>query len=531
MTNEDNHNTPHHEHSVSHYLALGGALVTGSIILAPYVLPMVGVGSVEDTQTAFNDVCGASKTGSGFAGSLNESFKHIPVIGENLASGGFFTTAITAGIGIGGYALGKKIEETHDGESINWGKIIRYGALVTSALIALPALLTGVNMGLTYIALAASGAALASVAAETLNDSIGTIGQTAAHSSGLSGGMALIPHLLTCGASFFPAIGSFFINEKRDEEEISPRAQPSFAERELQRRIDAATPAMPMLTASAAPPLTSADQAGIHVDIITDTPPRAGVPCHVNLVLRHSDTGKPLTAEEIAVVHTERIHVLLIDDAMGDYHHVHPQPTQQPGIYSLEFTPQANAHYSAWIDLTEQATGNNPYIKCEVPSDVAPSTTPPAIAIQHTATADGLVFHWQEKQPLTQGQGSMVDVTITDTQGKPITDLQPIMGAFAHLIGFSGDGNSLVHSHPTGKEPTCSGERGGSPLSFHIEPQRAGDTKFFLQVQREGRVTCVPFGTHVRAQQHSQSAAMPSDTWTAHTHTHHHADTATARSI
>ena len=479
-----------HESHTLHYLALGGALISGAVVLAPYVLPNIGIGDSDTALTVLNGVCG-SETGTGIAGAMNQAMQDIPIIGAPLSNGGIYTAATVGVIGIGGTYLGKALEKDHvPDEGFNWGKAIRYAAVTTSALIALPSLLTGISMGLVYLAYAYSGRDAASDMIGMVSDTIGSIGKTAANNSGLSGGMALIPHLLTCGASFFPAIGSYFINE--DDKEAP--TQPSFAERELQRREASA-----QQEAASPTTVTSTEMAGIRADMVTDAPPRAGIPCHANLILRHSDTGKPLTPEEIAVVHTERIHLLLIDDTLNDYHHLHPQPTSQAGIYQFDYTPSKDGHYSAWIDLTRSDTQHNPYIRCDMPSTQPATAELPYVPEATTAQADGLSFQWTNREPLQQGKASIVDVSITDNSGKPITDLEPIMGAYAHLIGFSADGSSLVHSHPMGTEPTSNTEHGSSPLTFHIEPDRSGNTKFFLQVQRHGHVTCVPFGQTVRS--------------------------------
>jgi len=82
--------------------------------------------------------------------------------------------------------------------------------------------------------------------------------------------------------------------------------------------------------------------------------------------------------------------------------------------------------------------------------------------------------------------------------GQPFTGLEPVMGAFAHVVGFTEDYNSVLHVHPMGKEPTSDAERGGPKLEFHIEPEKTGFVKLFAQVRIDGKDIFAPFGITVK---------------------------------
>jgi hypothetical protein len=91
----------------------------------------------------------------------------------------------------------------------------------------------------------------------------------------------------------------------------------------------------------------------------------------------------------------------------------------------------------------------------------------------------------------------MGNVTITK-DGKPFTQLEPVMAAFAHIVGFSEDRKTVVHIHPMGIEPTKESDRDGPTLQFHIEPNKAGFTKMFVQVRVNGKDVFAPFGVMVK---------------------------------
>ena len=78
-----------------------------------------------------------------------------------------------------------------------------------------------------------------------------------------------------------------------------------------------------------------------------------------------------------------------------------------------------------------------------------------------------------------------------------MTRLEPVMAAFAHLVGFYEDGHTVVHLHPVGPEITDANLRGGPDLEFKFYPPKPGFIKLFCQVQVGGKAVFAPFGVNV----------------------------------
>lgn len=206
---------------------------------------------------------------------------------------------------------------------------------------------------------------------------------------------------------------------------------------------------------------------------------------------------QPVTLNELKTVHTQKIHVLIIDDSLSDYSHVHPLATKQAGIYQLTWQPKDQYHnYTLWTDLT---TLNNQQSYLKTPLQ---QTTLPHAAIDRKqmleSEVNGLKFKLSFNTPsLRAGVAAMGTISIQDASGKPVTNLQPVMGAFAHIVGFGDDLNSIVHIHPMGKEPSHTEDRGGPALMFHLEATKPGFTKLFAQVKINNQELFVPFGLKV----------------------------------
>jgi hypothetical protein len=109
-----------------------------------------------------------------------------------------------------------------------------------------------------------------------------------------------------------------------------------------------------------------------------------------------------------------------------------------------------------------------------------------------------------------------VKVKVTGPDGQEFSKLEPVMGAFAHMVAFPADLGSVTHVHPMGPEPKTAADRGGPDLTFHVEPDKPGFQKFFLQTQIGGKDKFAAFGLNVEPAA-SATASTPSAADTTYT--------------
>jgi hypothetical protein len=454
---------PHNsnKHASNHTLhrwELGLVATAAAVISAPFVGPLVNFGDASLASRVAN-VCGT--TSGGLAQGIEGLLSSTPLVGGMLVGFGWGPSIISGVIGIGGVMLGDYIHRHYDKKGqIQWGTIIKYTALTTSFLIALPSVLSGISMGLMFLAdagasLVSSNAAYAASewARQALEGTIGFSGFTHTAPTGLAG---LAPHLFTCGRALLPLGSTYF----------TARSQRHADERgEYEIRL-----------------------------VSTDTPQK-DKPYEVAFQLLDKKTSRPLSDEELQVVHTRPLHTMIVDSSLTDYSHLHPEYDAKRKLFVCHFTPEQNSAYMMWNDFTVQGEKDPHYIR--VPLGVAHANVKqlPARVGHATKTSDGDIhIELSSSGPLRAGQDNQLTLDIRDHDGKPVTDLEPMMGAFGHLIGFSADGQHFIHSHPTGREPETLTERGKTPLTFHVVPPVSGPVKFFLQVERGGIIHTIPFG-------------------------------------
>ena len=95
------------------------------------------------------------------------------------------------------------------------------------------------------------------------------------------------------------------------------------------------------------------------------------------------------------------------------------------------------------------------------------------------------------------GQVSLMRIHVSDASGQPVTRLEPLMQAFAHLTGFYDDGKTVLRLHPLGGDILRADLRGGPWLAFKIRPPQTGFIRFFCQVRIDGHDLTVPLGFNI----------------------------------
>jgi hypothetical protein len=218
----------------------------------------------------------------------------------------------------------------------------------------------------------------------------------------------------------------------------------------------------------------------------------------VQITLFNPRNNQPITPADLKEVHTKKVHLLIIDNELQDYVHVHPQATNTPGLYTFDWQPKTNGHYRVWADIFPLDTNAQEYLITDLtkPSDKKPDIDR---TVSLKKEMGGFTFQLSFKpETLKVGRATMGTLSVSDSQGRPVTKLEPLMGAFAHIVAFEDDFKTILHIHPMGKEPKSASERGGPKLQFHLEPERAGFIKLFAQVVIDGKEFFVPFGIIVR---------------------------------
>jgi len=226
-----------------------------------------------------------------------------------------------------------------------------------------------------------------------------------------------------------------------------------------------------------------------------DKPPAKDEPVEFTVSLRTA-SGKPIGPADLLVAHTEKLHLLIADPTLSDYQHVHPKPARKNGDWKFTLTPQRTGAYRVFADFTPAATQRGLYASADFS---VPGTVPTVIQQTNTtARQRGLLFTLDI--PATLRAGQPVDLRFRiESQGKvkePVR-LQPVMGAFAHLVAFDAERSGFAHLHPVETDLAKPPDLARPELNFKVTIPQSGRYVIWAQVNLGGDEEFVPFWIEV----------------------------------
>jgi hypothetical protein len=225
-----------------------------------------------------------------------------------------------------------------------------------------------------------------------------------------------------------------------------------------------------------------------------DQPLKVGRRATVTVSLTKLD-GIPVMRSDLLLMHTQKIHLLIIDGSLSDYHHEHPKPGEKPGEYVFSFTPSQPGPYRIFADVVPVETSVQEYVIGDIAADTA---SKPVENKQSTFTSEVDGFNFILKfdtpdQKLHANQVITGQITVIAPDAQPYKQLQPIMASFAHLVAFNEDHKTVLHIHPQGPEPQNAEERGGPVLTFKLYAPKAGFYRLYAQTHIMDEDKFAPF--------------------------------------
>lgn len=205
-------------------------------------------------------------------------------------------------------------------------------------------------------------------------------------------------------------------------------------------------------------------------------------------------SGRPLTVEDLLVVHTRKLHLLVADPGLTDYQHLHPEATEEPGVFRFEFTPALSGRYRVYADFMPRATGRGLYAGSSL--EVPGAADEPAPGTSLEADSDDCRFTLvPSNRPVRINETVTLTLEVSRVGGgRP--DLELIMDAYAHMVAFDFDRQGFAHLHPRERVPV-EAEGGAQRLSFTLNLPDPGWYRIWAQVQVAGREVFAPFTLEV----------------------------------
>ncbi|WP_082392771.1 hypothetical protein [Nocardia arizonensis] len=200
--------------------------------------------------------------------------------------------------------------------------------------------------------------------------------------------------------------------------------------------------------------------------------------------------GAPLT--RYVTEHEKDLHLIVVRRDMVGFQHVHPV-LDDSGRWTSTVDLTRAGDYRVFADFVPQG-GSNLILGADLrvagQYDVRALPAPAAVATvgDYTVTLDGA---------LTAGRTAQLTLSVR-RDGRPVTDLQPYLGAYGHLVALRAADLAYLHVHPQG-HPGDGVTPAGPGITFAATAPSAGDYRLFMDFRHQGVVRTAEFTVRVAA--------------------------------
>jgi hypothetical protein len=222
-------------------------------------------------------------------------------------------------------------------------------------------------------------------------------------------------------------------------------------------------------------------EGGYSLDVAGQLPAGEATPVSFRVL---GPDGRPVTAYDTA--HDEDLHLIAVRRDLTGYQHVHPDLAAD-GTWSIPLELTAGTwRLFADFDPAGEDAGLVLGADVAVAGDLVPQPLPePSTTAEvdgYTVTLDG---------QLTPGAESELTLSVS-RDGRPVTDLQPYLAAYGHLVALRDGDLAYLHVHPAG-EPGDGTTAPGPDITFYATAPSAGDYRLFLDFQHGDVVRTAEF--------------------------------------
>lgn len=198
------------------------------------------------------------------------------------------------------------------------------------------------------------------------------------------------------------------------------------------------------------------------------------------------ETQKAVGATDLVETHTKILHMIAYDQSRNEFSHVHPEFKNKTWSANLDLP--TNGSYFIWTQgQLQDGTEFSTFVKSQVING-KPEIPAKPLGDLRKSTDKGTTLEL-DKTRIRAGKMVMVNFKVTREDGQA-PEISPYLGALAHVIAASPDGDELIHVHPMA---------GGSPNTgmIHATFPTEGDYRLWVQLIDKGELKTIPLSVTV----------------------------------
>ncbi|MGA4996056.1 hypothetical protein [Nonomuraea bangladeshensis] len=211
------------------------------------------------------------------------------------------------------------------------------------------------------------------------------------------------------------------------------------------------------------------------------TTPVTGRPMDLTFRVTGPDQ-RPVTGYKVE--HDKKMHFIVVSRDLTSFQHVHPEMAPD-GTWKTSLTLPAPGAYRAFADFVPEGPEGGEKLTLGADLQAAGDYQPqPLPHVSRTATVGDYTVNLAGN--LVPGRSSKLTLTVSKN-GKPVTDLQPYLGAYGHLVALRAGDLAYLHVHPE------ESEQAGPEITFYAEVPSVGNYRLFLDFQHDDQVRTASF--------------------------------------
>lgn len=208
------------------------------------------------------------------------------------------------------------------------------------------------------------------------------------------------------------------------------------------------------------------------------------------------------------------MHMFIVSEDLGYFAHVHPSD-EGGGRYSVTNTLPSPGRYVLFNNFVgldgNTQTERNVVSTVEAPTAAAPATLAPDLGTSRQV--DGLTVTMKANASKVRRRVPTTFTLSVQKDGRPVTDLEPYLGAACHVVAISADARQFVHTHGDVEGGAMAGDMGtmaGTAMVMPTPPARFGPNlqfthtfmqpgmhRVWVQFKRGGAVMTVAYNVQV----------------------------------
>ena len=205
------------------------------------------------------------------------------------------------------------------------------------------------------------------------------------------------------------------------------------------------------------------------------------------VIMVHDTQGRMV--KDFEVTHEKLVHLIFIDKGMTTFSHIHPEVAPD-GTMTVSHTFATGGDFYVYADVKPRGKETET-IRSMLKVKGEPSSPASLISnVPVTVKGEG----WIAKVSVTPDRvgEATVSFDFMNSEDRPLTDLQPYLGAMGHLVVVNTKDGDYAHAHPVEKLS------GPGAVQFMVHFSKPGIYKGWCQFQRGGKVFDVPFVVEVK---------------------------------